>query len=333
MVDCNVPSTNSIHIDKNVDFHMILPKIGVGSYPVSHQLFGLSKDYSDLDIIIKALTSNFKKVLIIDLVAEEEPYYTIGIEEKGVLYQKINWVDYHTLALSDFINLIYKIVSFIKGNNCGVFIHCKHGKGRTGTLVCGLIMFSYSKTIDEANKIFAERRIVYKNGVQCISQLELLKYWWNIINNEDFRTNYIRLRAEITTKSWVIHEFYIDDNVGKHHMFEFRLANIKENSKEKCLKFKNLGTFGTNTHYYPNQIVDENICIEIEYSKTLLRKSFATFSFNIAMEWIMNKTAEINDDTISKYISWNQMSGIKGTRFKGKKYFYGIDIKIKRKLL
>ena len=58
-------------------------------------------------------------------------------------------------------------------------VHCNHGKGRTGTLICCFLLYSgYFKTAEEALRFYAMKRYEKSGyGVTQPCQIKYIKYF------------------------------------------------------------------------------------------------------------------------------------------------------------
>lgn len=301
-----------------VDMFYVLPNVLVGSYPSEQTSMGKIKGEGSLRKILEFLSETYKKSLVINLVAEQKTY---KIDEKfssAVSCKWVHWIDHHPLALSDFVNLIYSIVKFLQVKSHAVFIHCKHGKGRTGTLVCALITYLYGVSLDDAFEIFVQRRAIYEVGVKIESQIRLLHYWNDILENQKVKLAYTQIKDETT--AWFLRKMQLKKASGiqKGKKFNLRIANIHEKTKESGLQFESLGEIKVGQEYFCRHMVMENVSIVLEHRK-FISKSFVTFSVNNAMESVYLKKA--GTKLVKITMNWNEMDGINGTGFKGKRYF------------
>lgn len=310
-----------------IDLFYILPTLLVGSYPSEKISIGRSSNESSLNKILKFLTETYEKALVINLVAEKESYHVDEQYAGSVITRWIHWTDHHALAFSEFVSLIYYIARFMQDKSKVVFIHCKHGKGRTGTLVSALITLLYSVSLAEATLIFVQRRAIYDVGVKIESQIRLLRYWCDILDDNKLSSSYGQIRSH--SKSWCLKKVRLDSPMKKHESktFDLRIANIHEDSVDSSLIFTSLGKIKVNQECLYYQEIQENVCVEVEYSNFITR-SFITFSFNGAMEAAYHSSNQSSLLEIST--SWKETDGIDGTGFKGKKYFDNVSIWIQQ---
>ena len=86
----------------------------------------------------------------------EEGYYHVKNSKKhnkDFTFINIPIVDHRTLSDEEALKVIDKIYEYIKAGKT-IFIHCRKGKGRTGTITCLLLCKYYGYSAEEALKLF-----------------------------------------------------------------------------------------------------------------------------------------------------------------------------------
>ncbi|CAI5499709.1 unnamed protein product [Closterium sp. Naga37s-1] len=61
-----------------------------------------------------------------------------------------------------------------------IVVHCKAGKGRTGVMVCCLLLLA-GMTTDDALALYADRRTLNRAGVTIPSQVRYVRYWARLV--------------------------------------------------------------------------------------------------------------------------------------------------------
>ena len=311
-----------------IDLFYILPNLLVGSYPKSQQFIPFFNNNSTFNKIFDFLHKNFQNVLVIDLVGEKDEYEIEKHSSTNIEVYKVNWFDYHVIPLNTLIELAYFVKEFLnkpidlsKGQN-GVFIHCKHGKGRTGTLTNVVLMSIYQVNAREANEFFSQKRYVYNNAVTVESQLRYIKYWEEVhtMGENDFKTF-----TSQTTK-FLIKSVKINDRSSTSgNLFQIKIGNITMNT---AVKFHiTADTKINNVYEIDSEEVTSDICVEIMCIKRYIPRSFVTFSLNLDMEFIEHKEGKNEKELI---ISWNDMDGLRGFPLKGKKYCDSVTLIVER---
>jgi len=105
----------------------------------------------------------------------EEPYDGTKFENR-VLHFSID--DHHSPSLSMLLNIMQTMEKWLKADEENVaVVHCKAGRGRTGTIISAFLM--WSKAFDSADKaleFFALRRSSTGDGVEGPSQARYVHY-------------------------------------------------------------------------------------------------------------------------------------------------------------
>ena len=73
-----------------------------------------------------------------------------------------------------------------------IIIHCKHGRGRTGLMVCCYLLYSQQATsLNEAINLFTEKRNDHnaddrkeRKVMKHVCQIKYLKYFQQVLNSE-----------------------------------------------------------------------------------------------------------------------------------------------------
>lgn len=87
--------------------------------------------------------------------------------------------DHKPLPLKTLIRTAEDIITFTASNSSHIaLIHCKCGKGRTGSVITAYLMLRFGMTYEQANREFTQKRIQFKivNGISIKSQQIYLHY-------------------------------------------------------------------------------------------------------------------------------------------------------------
>lgn len=105
------------------------------------------------------------------------------------------WGDHHSPLLHDYVEIIQSAYDFLSGNlskealadsnNVAVF-HCNAGKGRTGSAICALIL--YTGLMDDVNEVlryYAHQRFVGgAGGVTQPCQIRYIEYFHKLVKKQ-----------------------------------------------------------------------------------------------------------------------------------------------------
>jgi hypothetical protein len=91
--------------------------------------------------------------------------------------------DHHPPPLDLYFKLVEMIDNWLRADeNHVAVVHCKGGKGRTGTIVVSLLFFrGECATVDEAEKLFASMRSSKAKGVTQPSQRRYIQYFKTVL--------------------------------------------------------------------------------------------------------------------------------------------------------
>lgn len=349
-----------VNLEKEFDLMYITDQLIVAAAPVNSLVKSFYRN--DVRDIVKFLDSNHNlnnaDWHIWNLRGEEPGYYSTDVRGKVSYYP---FPDHQAPTLDILIEAVNEIHNFLSLNPKNVaFLHCKAGKGRSGTLCCAYLMKIWcleGKPFNPeiANEYFTERRMkVYSgHGISILSQKRYLSYWYdylsfdqgekNLFNNIRFKNIY----HSISINSIEIQDFLYDNNCR-----DSEVVNLK--IKIEGYKVRRDNPNGVSIISLQN-ILDGFECVKTQ-DKLIIKlfdpilipdgisdirisvKGWCYFWFNVYMN-LMNELETKNDlreklkenltsETIliKRSINWEEFDGIKGFSHKGMKKFSKINI-------
>lgn len=99
----------------------------------------------------------------------EKPYECVGFGDKT---RHFGWLDHHAPPLKLLYDAVIDMDRFLSTNDDNVAaVHCKAGKGRTGTLICSYLLFKgIVRDPETAINLFKKKRLRRGKGVETPSQ-------------------------------------------------------------------------------------------------------------------------------------------------------------------
>lgn len=241
--------------------------------------------------------------------------YTLGEFDYRVDY--IPFPDHQVPPMDVVIDSIGKIEEFLSADPLNVAVlHCKAGKGRSGTIACAYILYkSLEKELidpQEAIGIFTSQRMnqYFGDGVSILSQRRYLNYWHQLLLERRV-TNRILVpfaRQKLITISRVV----IDD---VRTPFNLRLETYNKTSKGR-------GVAGTTELF--------NMHVSLSEASTV------TVPINIDVHLTQDVRVHISDACSAWFcpyfekepfsVDWHSCDGYMGTHFRGKQVFQRLKV-------
>lgn len=341
-----------------LDLSYLTPKILIGSGPTDGKISRLYKN-SIYDIIgylnDKHGANNW---CIYNLRAEKLGYTEDLINDSNGILKNFKFLDHTVMPFIKFLECVKSIEEYINSNSKKiVFIHCKFGKGRTGTIASGYLMYKYNIKLSDALNLFKIRRNFYDVTVSVPSQLRYLKYFRKMLDNKEIMFNkynkIIKQNHKILFKSLNFKKLkfnYKDFNIKLFNdlneiFIRFKIQNFSSKEGNEIseiytdtIKLKDIDC-DTDTdiditadlsslskNYFNLQ--DYSICIEFLNDSRII--AYGNFWFNPINEILNDDNFEDNDENTSieksSEIKWDAIDGYKGTKKKGLKLFESVCV-------
>ncbi|GME87795.1 unnamed protein product [Ambrosiozyma monospora] len=216
-------------------------------------------------------------------------------------------------------------------------IHCKHGKGRTGTVVICYLIWKFNLSFDEASSLFVKKRKVYSSGVTICSQARYCRYFDSFMKLEEFaRVQYIDLLKNNIVSLFELEQIEISGAVdlSSHGKFIVKLRNFCEDESdvEEFMQFREsefqYSQESASFEVIPKEklvIHQEDLCVCVKLVHNKVVVGTVKFWLNLELELLF-----ANKDEVVVTLPWTDMDGFKGTEKKGAKLFESISVKFKR---
>lgn len=277
--------------------------------------FNENEDYSDNDLFNllndkSAETESPTKMLLSKILSDNNN--NVAFSSKNMLKAAMNknmkqteflnlplfrcgWLDHCPPPLFHLIEIVDALDKYIKLDSGNVaVIHCKMGKGRSGSLVVGYLIKAHKMSLSKALEVFKTTRFNYGlvQGVTIKSQIRYLEYYSYLVEND------IKYNRDTAAK------FFID-NIIIHKTQQKSLPWLSSDI-EYCKDYY----FEVTIESYSDTLDNLNILHTLEVANALNRDSFAidTKSLLIQNEDIkITLTLKLNNTSLLKTIGTKLM--------------------------
>lgn len=210
-------------------------------------------------------------------------------------------------------------------------LHCKAGKGRSGTVACAYLMMKFKMTFDEATQVFTKTRMrsSFGEGVSINSQRRYLKYIHDYVHF--LGQQYEPIKIEIVMIK--IHGHVYED-------IELSVAKYEKGGRiiRKYYQFSESDVVDrTQSHIIlkPQQrrcLLPTDVCVMARHKKVMGGKfpivhSNAYMWFNVFFEtYGSTKGFDFGQTKGRIEVLWKDMDGFKGTSKRGLDLFEKIEV-------
>jgi phosphatidylinositol-3,4,5-trisphosphate 3-phosphatase/dual-specificity protein phosphatase PTEN len=304
--------------DKNIgvelDLSFITPRIIVCGAPTTSVWQGIiSIRLNDLLDYLQFYYN--KNWWIWDLQAEGCNYRDLNVKNQVFHYR---FDDHGPPTIKLMIEAIELIRRFLleSPDNIAV-IHCKNGKGRSGTIVCSYLMAYEQYSLQAANELFTSKRMKPFSGlgVSIPSQLRYLRYLQLIIDDSSLKSKYYRTSLSFESLKITL----INCQSHKQTLAAYTYGHTADNTNE--LAKLGIGSISKHIDDLGNQTIQYFLQYFplIHYDVRIFIGTFASASFNLFFESIKSNSNHFSLD-------WRDFDGFNGTALKGRKLFDSVHI-------
>lgn len=310
-----------------LDLAYITPNLIVCSMPTSDCIKGFYRIWLPdlLAFLEDKHTGNWR---IWNFQTEKSGY---GDGEVGGRVEHFGFPDHHPPPFEMLPAIVSSIDSYLSmDQNKVAVLHCKQGKGRSGTVACAYLMTVYGMTFDQATDVFTRSRMRPKfgQGISILSQRRYLRYMHDFVHvlNRQYKAIEIQIDA---LKIW--RPVYGDIDV--------RLAQYAENGASLITVYGfNESEIAQRTPEFivlaPRNSVcmPADVCMTFQHSAMVggtipVLHSTAYMWFNAFFEtYGCPEGFDFSAVKGSKQLSWMDLDGFKGTQKRGSALFERLEI-------
>lgn len=289
----SIPKQSYNEKDAMLDLSYITPRIIVAAGPSDNVLANIYR--SPVEKVIHHLNLSYKS-------GEEFHWHVWNLRGEGPGYNpdklENNWT-YHPFpdhlppSIELTLTIVDEIDKFLEQSPKNVaLIHCKEGKGRSGTICCAYLMYEAKKkgifvSVEETIAIFTRRRMrkIFGPGVSIKSQIRYLEYW----------KRFIQTSVELQ-QNFVLY------NLSKLMPFDTSASQVTKITIFKPTLLLILSKIKLSSY----SVKDQGLIIRELYSKTLKLPSYAGTSpyYELLLNIPMGRSGKDIRLSIERQICW-----------------------------
>lgn len=319
-----------------LDMAYITPNLIVCSMPTSNVIKGWYRIWLKDLLAYLNEKHGYSNWRIWNLQAEQTGY---GDEEVGGKIEHYPFPDHNPPPFELLPQIVCSLNAYLTESSQHVAVlHCKAGKGRSGTVASAYLMMKFKMTFDQATQVFTNMRMrpSFGQGISITSQRRYLKYFHDFVHVLNCQYKPI--------------DIYIDEIKVYRQVYQeldLKLARYQENGKSiTCVYQFNESDVVTKTPDYTllkpagTVVLPADICILTQHAMVVggtlpIVHSSAYSWFNAFFETYGSAQGFDFSQVYGKFtVRWCDLDGFKGTSKKGSELFDKIEVcwKVKSKL-
>ncbi|KAG7927151.1 hypothetical protein KL925_002522 [Ogataea polymorpha] len=322
---------------RKLDLSYILPNLAACSGPTDNKAKVCANHIADL---VEALNRNHGRGnwMIVNLRQEKLGYDPSSVTDIGGQFLYRPFKDHSPIPLFSLLETIVTIEEFLQQSpNNVVVVHCKHGKGRTGSIIVAYLMFKFGLCFREANAAFQVRRRAFRTGITIQSQIRYMHYFEFFLQDKKRQQFYRQLLKS---------EFRAID-------VKIRIVNpsrsLLDNAKDMLVTINGVKACSQEVvnmelTYYCAVSCEEDMVVQFNFNLNSILQGLGRVWINVIMEYMYQYLAskqsfnylERPKSQVKKNptqvthcvikIPWSELDGFKGTKNKGVKLLGSVEI-------
>lgn len=321
-----VASPKQLHYDPTTDLHLdlsyITPRLIVTSAPVSSYWESWYRYPLD-DLLVYLNSEHQDNWHLFNFRGEGAGY---SYEEVAGKVSHYPFPDHYPPTMEIIINCVSEMDKFLTTDDKNIAVlHCKAGKGRSGTLCCAYLIYQLKElTVSQILHLYTRRRMnaFAGEGISIMSQKRYLEYWYRCVHEEAIQEKYmdwsakgatidsIRVKNLRTTNAYSLGLTILEYIKQGQNTVVRQLVKITEENSHVIIDDSEWVVYKLTK---PTLVSSEDIMIGM--------KSWCYLWFNIFFE-----SANTKGSTQRAKFVWVDFDGFKGTSQKGSRIFDAIEI-------